>query len=122
MSPVNSFLPYTSVQCIIFSISSAIFGLVTVTCIINGRINVRDLIYGAVAGGIAGGAPSYFTSNIVYALIVGYLAGVFQAIFQSIVERNFLKTNQPIATVSIPLFVFQGLFGSFFAAGWKHVI
>jgi hypothetical protein len=81
----NSFFPYTTVQCIIFSISSGVLGILTVTCIINGRINARDLIYGAVAGGIAGGAPSFFTTNITYALVVGYVAGIFQAIFQSII-------------------------------------
>jgi hypothetical protein len=118
---VNGFLPYTSVQCVIFSISAGIFGIVTVTCILNGRINARDLIYGAVAGGIAGGAPSFFTTNIVYALVVGYTAGLFQAIFQSIFERNYLKKNGPIATISIPLFLFQGLLGSAFAAGWKKI-
>ncbi len=118
----NTFLPYTAVQCIIFSISAGVFGIVTITCLINGRINARDLIYGAVAGGIAGGAPSFFTTNITYALVVGYTAGLFQALFQSVIERNFLKTNGPIATISVPLFVFQGLLGGAFAAGWKDII
>lgn len=71
--------------------SSAVFGIVVVTGFTNGRINPRDLIYGAVAGMIAGGAPSYFTSNIVYALIVGFTAGLFQAFFQNIIEKRFLK-------------------------------
>jgi len=119
---VNNFFPYTAVQCIIFSISAGIFGIVTVTCVVNGRLNARDLIYGAVAGGIAGGAPSYFTTNIVYALVVGYTAGLFQAFFQSVIERSFLKNNGPIATISVPLFVFQGFLGSGFAAEWKHII
>lgn len=88
--------------------SAAVLGALGVSSIVNRRINPRDLIYSAVAGGIAGGAPSFFTSNIVYALVVGCTAGMFQAFFQSVVEKRFVRTNGPLTTISLTLFLFQG--------------
>ena len=65
-------------MCMIFSMSGASLGGMTVSLIANGRLGARDFIHGPIAGMIMGGVASYFTGNLAYAVGIVYLGGCLQ--------------------------------------------
>lgn len=77
----NSFTLYTTVICVVLSISASTLTSVAIGLIAKGNLVVRHLVYGPVAGAIIGGASSYYTSNPTYALVVGATGGILQTIF-----------------------------------------
>ena len=83
-SSINSFTLYTTVICVILSISASTLTSIAIGLIVKGNLVVRHLIYGPVAGAVIGGASSYYTSNPTYALVVGAAGGILQTIFMLI--------------------------------------
>ena len=116
----NPFSSYTSILCVIFSISGSTIASIALGMIFYGQPIVRHLVYGPIAGAVIGGASSFYTSNPVYAIVVGVTGGMLQTIFMSI-QQYLVNTKgyKPITTVSFTLFAIQGFIGSAFAVCWK---
>lgn len=90
--------------------------------LINGYLIARDGLHGPIAGAIVVGASSLYITNPVYAFVAGAAGGLTQSIIQNIIEKQAIKRNLIISTVSWSLFGIQGLIGAGFASGWYAVM
>jgi len=98
----------------IYCISASAITCVGVSCLINGKLSLKDLIYSPVVGGVIIGSSAAFISNSVGAILMGVTAGGFHIIFQRIesrMRRYVLIENNVFFT-----FALQGLFGGLLSA------
>lgn len=99
-----------------YAISSSSAMAMATSCLINNKLNIRDLINGTIAGGIAIFCPSFFIVNPTYSMIVGSTAGIVQVLVQNFIEKKIARKYNIINTFSFCLFGVQGLIGSVFAS------
>ena len=76
---------YTVPILILFGMAASTLGSLSMSLILNHRINVRDIIQGPTAGAIATASASYFITNPVYGLVIGCIAGIFQVLWQNFI-------------------------------------
>lgn len=98
-----------------WAISSCVVTSLALSAIINGRIRIKDLMYGVFAGAamIGTSAPLIFSPTA--AVLLGIIAGLLQPIFNIIEEK--LAHHKVYFSTNVPfVFAIQGLLGSL-AAG-----
>jgi len=117
----NDFSAYIGPLCVIVAMGAGTLGSILISALINGYIISRDAIHGPIAGAIAVGASSLYITNPNYAILAGVSGGIIQSLIQNIIERQAIKKNLIISTVSWSLFGVQGIVGAAFAAGWKAI-
>jgi hypothetical protein len=87
---------------------------VGLSCLQNGRLDLRDLVYSPVAGGVMVGSSAALVSSSAGAIVLGAVAGALQVLLQrweGRVKWYFLVENNVLF-----LFGLQGILGGFFSA------
>ena len=74
--PLSLILSYSAGLNTIFCISACVATTVSLTCIINGKLNFRDIIFSTIAGGVAVGSSAAIINTSLQALLLGVGAGV----------------------------------------------
>jgi len=113
---VNGFTTYTGPINTVFGLASATIASFSMSALINGKLQIRDIVYGPVAGGIAVASSSIYIVSPVWSMFVGTTAGLLQVILMNTLEKNFAKGKNIFSTVSFTLFGVMGLLGVAFSA------
>lgn len=113
---MNGFTTYTGPINVVFGLSAATVASFAMSALFNGRLQIRDIVYGPVAGGVAVATSSVYIVEPVYAMTVGAFAGMLQVFIMNLIEKRVSNNNNIFSTVSFSLFGVQGLVGAGFAA------
>lgn len=116
--PLNSTPPFLTENGMIsayWAISACVVTSLALSAIINGRIRIKDLMYGVFAGAAIIGTSAPLIYSPTTAIVLGMIAGLLQPLFNIIEEKMahrkvYFSTNVPF------VFAVQGLLGSL-AAG-----
>lgn len=74
--PLSLPLNYLAGLNTIFCISACVATTVSLTCIINGKIDLKDVVFSTVAGGVAAGSSAAMINNSLQALLLGVGAAI----------------------------------------------
>jgi ammonia channel protein AmtB len=81
--PSSLILNYTAGLNTFYCISACVVTTVSLTCMINGKIDLRDIIYSTVAGGVAVGSSAAIIDDSLSALLLGVGAAIIHvSLFQ----------------------------------------
>lgn len=110
--PINTALGLGAATLTSFSISA----------LINGKLQIRDIIYGPVAGGIAVATASVYIVEPVYAFAIGSFGALVQVFIMNLIEKRVANHNNIFSTVSFSLFGVMGILGACFAAMCNAIV
>jgi ammonium transporter Rh len=81
--PISLLLNYSAALNTIYCISACVATTVSLTCIINGKLNFRLIIFSTIAGGVAVGSSAAIMNTSLQALLLGVGAAfVHVSLFQ----------------------------------------
>ena len=80
---VGAFTTYTGPINTVFGLASATLAAFSMSALINGKLQIRDIVYGPVAGGIAVASSSIYIVSPVWSMVVGTTAGLLQVILMN---------------------------------------
>lgn len=112
----NSFTLYTGPINVVFGLAAATFTSFAMSALINGKLQIRDIVYGPVAGGIATATASVYIVEPVWALLAGTVAGIIQVAGMNLIEAKWARNRNIVHSTSFILFGVQGILGSVWAA------
>lgn len=114
---------YTGPYTIMFALAASTISSSMISLLFHdGRLGIRDMIYGSIAGGISSSSAAFYVTKPVYGILFGFLSGIIQTLVMNLIEKKFARENRIFNTYSFTLFGIQGVLGCIFAAAWKAIV
>lgn len=80
--PASLALNYQAGIATFYCITGCVLTSLGISCIINGRLSLRDIVYSPVVGGVIVGSSAGMISNSAGAIILGVVGGIFHLMLQ----------------------------------------
>lgn len=74
--PISLILNYSAGLNTLYCISACVVTSVSLSCIINGKLDLKDIIFSTISGGVAVGSSAAMINNSLEALLLGLGAAV----------------------------------------------
>lgn len=83
-SPPSLFLHYTAGINALYAVSTSVVATIAFSSIVNGKIDLKDLVYSPIIGGVIVGSSSGLIFNVLGAMLLGIVAAFLQIIFNRV--------------------------------------
>jgi hypothetical protein len=103
-----------------WGISASVVTSLAMSAIMNGRIRIKDLMYGTFAGAAIVGTSAPHMFNPVGAIVLGMISGLLQPLF-NLAEEKIARGRAVFSTCAPFLFAVQGLLGSLAAGIFRAI-
>ena len=103
-----------------WGISASVVTSLAMSALMNGRIRIKDLMYGTFAGAAIVGTSAPHMFNPVGAIVLGMISGLLQPLF-NLAEEKIAQGRVVFSTCAPFLFAVQGLLGSLAAGIFRAI-
>ena len=118
-SSATAFSTYLIPLNIVCGLVASTVGAMCTSALLNGKLNIRDMVIGPLAGGVAVTTAGSYITDPVFSLTLGAFVGIFQVMIMNIVRGKIGQGDAITTSSSFTLFGLNGLIGSAWAA-WSN--